>query len=70
MPQQLRRNMKKPTKKLTIASIRKLQYQIHSDCCSLIQQTMKEKNMGVKDAYELCKKNYAAKYGSSFPTPY
>jgi hypothetical protein len=52
----------------TIEDISKLYNKMIRAKMQLIKQTMKDNDMGVKDAYEKCKSDYLRRYGYSMPT--
>ena len=56
--------------KVTLSSVRKLHVQLSKTSLKLIQQTMRDNDMGLKDAYEKCNNAYVKKYGCPMPKPY
>jgi hypothetical protein len=56
--------------KVTLSSVRKLDVQLQDFSYQLIQQTMRDNDMGLKDAYEKCNNAYVKKYGYPMPKPY
>ena len=55
---------------VTLSRIRKLDVQLSKTSLKLIQQTMIDNDMGLKDAYEKCNNAYYDKYGCPMPKPY
>jgi hypothetical protein len=57
-------------KYVTIHDIRNLEHQLCTASCALIARTMEDNNLGIKEAYDKCKKEYKNKYRRLMPTPY
>jgi hypothetical protein len=55
---------------LTMTDINRAQKHLSKISSIVVKQTMKDKNMGLQDAYEKCKRDYMKKYGTEFPKPY
>ena len=54
-------------KNVTMTTVRKLETQLSISIISLIKKTMKDNDMGLKDAYQKCKDEYYRKYRCPMP---
>ena len=55
--------------KITIAMIKKQQRNLYKMSVDYLKQTMKSKNLGLKDAYQKCKVDYSNNFHDNYSFP-